>query len=329
MLLDLLPPRERKDHLALSCGRARGVPAADRDVRMTLLGARTSSRRFRGMVVLDDFALFFNARHRLRDRARASCSRSTTSAAQGHGVGRVLHPGPARRARHDADGLGRRPDHRLPRRSRRCRLALYVLAGFFRTASRRARPSMKYFLLGAFASGLLPLRHRAHLRGHRAPPTSTASPAAVAAGRRATRCSPIGFGLLLVGFGFKISAVPFHMWAPDVYEGAPTVGHGVHRHRLQGRRLRARCCACCSTPLRGASADWPMLVWVLAALTHDGRQRGRARPAEPQAHARRTPRSPTSGYMLVGVVAGGSLGAPAACSSTCSCTRSPRRAPSA
>ena len=60
----------------------------------------------------------------------------------------------------------------------------------------------------------------------------------MAAGARAIPCSLTGLGLLLVGFGFKISSVPFHMWAPDVYEGAPTSVTALHRHRLQGRRLR-------------------------------------------------------------------------------------------
>ena len=53
----------------------------------------------------------------------------------------------------------------------------------------------------------------------------------------------LAVGLLLVGFAFKVSAVPFHMWTPDAYEGAPPAVTGVHVDRRQGggvRRVRAR-----------------------------------------------------------------------------------------
>ena len=53
----------------------------------------------------------------------------------------------------------------------------------------------------------------------------------------------LALGLLLVGFAFKVSAVPFHMWTPDAYEGAPPAVTGVHVHRREGgglRRVRAR-----------------------------------------------------------------------------------------
>ena len=49
---------------------------------------------------------------------------------------------------------------------------------------------------------------------------------------------------MIVGLGFKTAAVPFHVWTPDVYEGAPTAGHRVHGLGRQGRRVRGRCCGC-------------------------------------------------------------------------------------
>jgi NADH-quinone oxidoreductase subunit N len=99
-------------------------------------------------------------------------------------------------------------------------LASYVLAAYRRTDARSAEAGLKYFVLGALASGLL-LYGISLLYGF----TGTTSFTGVAAafGRGAPTLGLL-FGLvfLLAGLAFKISAVPFHMWTPDVYEGAPT-----------------------------------------------------------------------------------------------------------
>jgi NADH-quinone oxidoreductase subunit N len=99
-------------------------------------------------------------------------------------------------------------------------LAAYVLASYRRTDERSAEAGLKYFVLGALASGIL-LYGISLLYGF----TGTTSFTGVAAafGRGAPTLGLL-FGLvfLLAGLAFKISAVPFHMWTPDVYEGAPT-----------------------------------------------------------------------------------------------------------
>jgi len=99
-------------------------------------------------------------------------------------------------------------------------LASYVLAAYRRTDERSAEAGLKYFVLGALASGIL-LYGISLLYGF----TGTTSFAGLAAefGRGAPSLGLL-FGLvfLLAGLAFKISAVPFHMWTPDVYEGAPT-----------------------------------------------------------------------------------------------------------
>ncbi len=99
-------------------------------------------------------------------------------------------------------------------------LALYVLAAFNRDSAKSTEAGLKYFVLGALSSGMM-LYGISLIYGF----TGTTEFAAVAAVVKASGVS-IGlvFGLvfLIAGLAFKISAVPFHMWAPDVYEGAPT-----------------------------------------------------------------------------------------------------------
>jgi NADH-quinone oxidoreductase subunit N len=107
-------------------------------------------------------------------------------------------------------------------------LALYILAGFNHDDVRSAEASLKYFLLGAFASAFF-LYGIALVYGATAT-TSLAGLARVLAPGAGQAAPPlhsgtllsIGMGLLIVGFGFKLALVPFHMWTPDVYQGAPT-----------------------------------------------------------------------------------------------------------
>jgi NADH-quinone oxidoreductase subunit N len=99
-------------------------------------------------------------------------------------------------------------------------LAAYVLAAFHRGERRSSEAGLKYFVLGALASGIL-LYGVSLVYGF----TGTTNFAALASGLQ-DGTPPLGatFGLVFVlaGLAFKISAVPFHMWTPDVYEGAPT-----------------------------------------------------------------------------------------------------------
>jgi NADH-quinone oxidoreductase subunit N len=100
-------------------------------------------------------------------------------------------------------------------------LASYVLASYRRTDERSAEAGLKYFVLGALASGIL-LYGISLLYGFTG--TTGFSGIAAAFARDATPSIGLLFGLVftLAGLAFKISAVPFHMWTPDVYEGAPT-----------------------------------------------------------------------------------------------------------
>jgi len=99
-------------------------------------------------------------------------------------------------------------------------LALYVLAAFDRDSARSSEAGLKYFVLGALSSGML-LYGASLIYGFTG---STAFPVIAEAVQPSGANLGLIFGLvfLMAGFAFKISAVPFHMWTPDVYEGAPT-----------------------------------------------------------------------------------------------------------
>jgi NADH-quinone oxidoreductase subunit N len=99
-------------------------------------------------------------------------------------------------------------------------VCLYVLVGFIRTKGFANEAALKYFLLGAFATGFL-LYGIALIYGAVGTTNLTLIRNAFAVVSTHTLFM-IGAGLLITGLAFKIAAVPFHMWAPDVYEGAPT-----------------------------------------------------------------------------------------------------------
>jgi NADH-quinone oxidoreductase subunit N len=99
-------------------------------------------------------------------------------------------------------------------------VAVYVLAGYDRSNAFSAEAALKYFLIGAFASGFL-LYGIALVYGATGT-TNLPLIGAQLAGGQPSLMAALGLGLLLIGMGFKVAAVPFHMWAPDVYDGAPT-----------------------------------------------------------------------------------------------------------
>ena len=100
-------------------------------------------------------------------------------------------------------------------------LALYILTGLHRANPRSTEAAMKYFLLGAFASAFF-VYGAALLYGATGATQYDAIAFIVSNGQADPYLLYAGIGLLIVGFGFKVSLVPFHMWTPDVYQGAPT-----------------------------------------------------------------------------------------------------------
>ena len=105
-------------------------------------------------------------------------------------------------------------------------IATYVLAGFRRTDVRSNESSLKYFILGSFSSAFLlygiALTYGATAVGGSAGTTNISEIASRIGQAQYPSLLLAGAAMMLVGFGFKIATAPFHVWTPDVYEGAPT-----------------------------------------------------------------------------------------------------------
>jgi NADH-quinone oxidoreductase subunit N len=144
-------------------------------------------------------------------------------------------------------------------------LSLYILAGFAKRDLNSQEAALKYFLLGAFSSALL-------LYGIALVYGVTGSTNIAEAGRAFSSLdAPQGMAvaamaLLIVGFGFKTAIVPFHMWTPDVYQGAPTPITGFMAAATKAAAFAAflRVFVGAFAPLQWS---WTPVLWVLAALT--------------------------------------------------------------
>ena len=100
-------------------------------------------------------------------------------------------------------------------------VSFYALAGFLKPSQRSNEASVKYYLLGAFSTGIL-LYGMSLLYGLTGGEVSFAGLAEKSVGLTGEPAFVMAVLFVIVGFGFKVSAVPFHFWAPDTYEGAPT-----------------------------------------------------------------------------------------------------------
>jgi NADH-quinone oxidoreductase subunit N len=145
-------------------------------------------------------------------------------------------------------------------------LAVYVLTGIRRDSAAATEASFKYFLLGAFASAFF-LYGIAFTYGITGSTRLDRIGSLIAAQSMApTPMQLLAVGLLLVGFAFKVSAVPFHMWTPDAYEGAPPAVTGFMSTGVKAAAFAAfvRVFLTAFEPLRG---DWSTVLWVIAAAT--------------------------------------------------------------
>ncbi|HXE16482.1 MAG TPA: NADH-quinone oxidoreductase subunit NuoN [Stellaceae bacterium] len=184
-------------------------------------------------------------------------------------------------------------------------LALYIVASFDRDNARSSEAGLKYFVLGALASGMMLFgismiygfagstgfdTLAAHLTG--------AAPASVGL--------VVGIVFLIVGLAFKVSAVPFHMWTPDVYEGAPTPVTAFFSvaPKIAAMALFVRVMV---GPFHGLITEWRQVIWaisvasmVLGALAAiNQRNIKRLMAYSSIGHV---------GYALIGLAAGNALG---------------------
>jgi NADH-quinone oxidoreductase subunit N len=143
-------------------------------------------------------------------------------------------------------------------------LSLYVLTGL--TGRRAANEAaMKYFLLGAFSSAFF-LYGVAMAYGATGTTKIGVLALALTGGGETQALALLGFALLAVGFGFKVSAAPFHMWTPDVYQGAPTP---VTAYMSAATKIAAfgALIRVLDVAFQAMAWDWAPVVWALAAVS--------------------------------------------------------------
>jgi NADH-quinone oxidoreductase subunit N len=145
-------------------------------------------------------------------------------------------------------------------------IPLYILAGFELRRRESGEAAMKYFILGAFSSAIF-VYGIALVYGATGS-TNLAQIAAYLSTNIVTSNGVLlaGLGLLLVGFGFKVAAVPFHMWTPDVYQGAPTPATGFMTALAKAGGFAALLRVFFST-FGMLRTDWQPILWVMAIAT--------------------------------------------------------------
>jgi len=144
-------------------------------------------------------------------------------------------------------------------------LPLYVLASFSRDSLKSAEAGLKYFVLGALASGMM-LFGASFIYGFAGTTSFEALATLLTASHPVSSGVVVGLVLLMVGFCFKISASPFHMWTPDVYEGAPTpvTAYFATAPKIAALALFTRLLI---QPFGALLHDWQQVVIVISVLS--------------------------------------------------------------
>jgi NADH-quinone oxidoreductase subunit N len=147
-------------------------------------------------------------------------------------------------------------------------VSLYILAGFRRTDPKALESAFKYFLLGAFASGFL-LYGIALIYGSAESADLTKLAEKLGSASSTLGEQPLfftGLALMVIGFGFKIALVPFHTWAPDVYQGAPTPISAFMATGSKAAGFAALLRLLLASNLM-TEAVWQQVFWVMAVAT--------------------------------------------------------------
>ncbi len=189
-------------------------------------------------------------------------------------------------------------------------LSLYVLASFKRDSVRSTEAGLKYFVLGALSSGML-LYGASLVYGFTGTTQFSAIAQAILEAEEVTN-NRISLGLLfglvfvLAGLAFKVAAAPFHMWSPDVYEGAPTpvTAYFSMAPKIAATALLIRVVV---EPFGPLTAQWQQILWVVSVLS----MAVGAFAAIWQTNIKRLMAYSSIGhigYALIGLVTGGRLG---------------------
>jgi len=144
-------------------------------------------------------------------------------------------------------------------------ISIYVLAGMMREDRRSVEAALKYFLLGAFATGFL-LYGFALIYGATGSLSLKEIASYIASKGLRNPMLLMSLVFLTIGFGFKIAAVPFHMWTPDVYEGAPTSITAFMATGVKAAAFSALV-RVFFTALPSFRPDWTSILWLLALAT--------------------------------------------------------------
>ena len=144
-------------------------------------------------------------------------------------------------------------------------VAVYVLSAINRRSRTSAEAGLKYFLLGAFSTGFF-LYGIALVYGATGSTHISAIAESIASGAAHGALLMFGIALLAVGFSFKVSVVPFHMWTPDVYEGAPTPVTAFMSVSVKAGAFLAFL-RVFSVAFTDAYESWWVILWWLTVLT--------------------------------------------------------------
>ena len=147
-------------------------------------------------------------------------------------------------------------------------ISVYALTAFNRRDRKSAEAGLKYFLLGAFSTGFF-LYGIALVYGATGSTNVALVAAAVSSGSATTALLVGGVAMLAIGFAFKVSAVPFHMWTPDVYEGAPAPVTAFMSAGVKAAAFTAFI-RVFLVAFDGAYESWYPILWWLAAITMVG-----------------------------------------------------------
>lgn len=184
-------------------------------------------------------------------------------------------------------------------------ISMYIMAGFNKKDKKSNEAGIKYFIIGAFSSGIL-LYGLSYVYGYTGSTKYVDIAGMIKSNGLESFNIKLGLVMMLTGFAFKISAVPFHMWAPDVYSGAPTPVTGfmtvAPKAASFGALIRFVWIA-----LEPAQMEWKLFFSILAVLTMTYGNL----VAIAQSNVKRMLAYSAishAGYMLIGVVAGNELG---------------------